>query len=197
MFAKSSIDPKKKHKFTAHIGYDQNWWSYYNHYKSAIDFLVEGIEGNLPVNTVSFPLLFSIRHCLELGFKANILKLETISEAHPNLSLKGGKSHSLEHLYSIFEAHLTEIQKKANIEHSLKETITNYLIETDKLKSVLHTLDKGSYNFRYPVDTDGIYNFEWNTELNVDEIVEAFYKIQPFIVFTDAVLYEHGVFGLE
>jgi hypothetical protein len=85
MFGKNSIDPKKKPQFTAYIGLDRNWWHYYHHYKSAIDFLVEGIEENLPVNTVSSPLLFLIRHCLEIGFKANILKLETVSIAQPKL----------------------------------------------------------------------------------------------------------------
>ncbi len=72
-----------------------------------------------------------------------------------------------------------------------------YLNETEKLKNILHQLDKGSYNFRYPVDTDGNYNFEWDEQVNIADIVDAFYKLQPFMIFTDQVLYEHGVFGFE
>ena len=197
MFAKTSIDTTKKFKFTAYIGLDRNWWQYYSHYKSAIDHLIEGVEGNLPVNTVSSPLLFLIRHCLELGFKANILKLETVSNARPKLTFKDGNSHSLEHLYGIFKDHLFEIQKNHDIEQSIKEAMNEFLNQTESLKNILHQLDKASYNFRYPVDTDGNYNFEWDEQVNIADIVDAFYKLQPFIVFTDQVLYEHGVFGFE
>lgn len=197
MFGKNSINTTKKYKFTAYIGLDRNWWHYYHHYKSTIDHLVEGIESNLPVNTISSPLLFLIRHCLELGFKANILKLETVSNAKPKLTFKGGNSHSLENLYNIFKAHLIEIQKTHDIEASVKDAIEKYLQETEELKNTLHQLDKGSYNFRYPVDTEGNYNFEWDTDVNIADIVAAFYKLQPFLVFTDQVLYEHGVFGFN
>jgi hypothetical protein len=197
MLVKSSIDTKKRFKFTAYIGLDRNWWHYYNHYKSAIDHLVIGIEGSLPVNTVSSSLLFLVRHCLELGFKANILKLETISDARPKLTFKGGNSHSLEHLYSVFKDHLVKIQNTHNIEPSIRQKMDEYLNETEKLKNILHQLDKGSYNFRYPVDTDGNYNFEWDEQVNIADIVDAFYKLQPFMIFTDQVLYEHGVFGFE
>ncbi len=197
MFGKNEIDITKKFKFTAHIGLDRNWWNYYHHYKSVIDYLVEGVEGNLPVNTISSPLMFLIRHCLELGFKANILKLETVSNARPSLKFKDGDGHSLENLYDIFKAHLIEIQTINDIEQSITDTIANYLNDTEKLKNTLHQLDKGSYNFRYPVDTEGNFNFEWDEQVNIADIVDAFYKLQPFLVFIDQVLYEHGVFGFE
>ena len=83
------------------------------------------------------------------------------------------------------------------MDQSFKEIISQYLNETENLKNILHNLDKGSYNFRYPVDTNHNYNFEWDEEVNIADIVEAFYKLQPFILFTDAVLYEYGVFGFE
>jgi len=197
MFTKNTINKTKKAKFTAYIGLDRNWWHYYSNYKSAIDFLVEGIENNLSVNTVSSPLLFLIRHSLELGFKANILKLEMVSTARPKLKLKGPNSHSLESLYDIFKAHLVEIQKNHEIEISIKGVIEDYLKTTEQLKNILHELDKGSYNFRYPVDTENNFNFERNAQINIADIVEAFYELQPFLIFTDQVLYEHGVFGIE
>ncbi len=197
MFAKNSIDLKKKYKFNAHIGLDRNWWRYYSHYKSTIDHLVESIENKLPVNTVSISLLFLIRHCLELGFKANILKLEKVSNACPKLTFKGGNSHSLEKLFTIFKDHLNQILETNDIDISVRKKIQEYLCNAEKLKDTLHQLDKGSYNFRYPLDTEGRPNFEWDKQVNIADIVEDFYQLQPFIVFTDQVLYEQGVFGFE
>ena len=97
----------------------------------------------------------------------------------------------------LFKAHLIEIQKTHDIEASIKDALTDYLKDTEKLKDTLHQLDKGSYNFRYPVDTDRNSNFEWDEQVNIADIVDAFYKLQPFLVFIDQVLYEHGVFGFE
>lgn len=194
MFTKNSIDPKARIKFTAIVGQDQAWWSYYVHYKSAIDVLVKSIEDGTPINTVSLPLLFLVRHCLEIGFKANIVKLVTISGDKLKMADKDVNTHSLISLYDIFQTHLKIIRKSLIIDIKTSETIDNYLKEIEKLKDIFHNLDQGSYNFRYPVDKKGKQNFNWNEQINIADIIELFYKLQPFILFTDSVLSEYGAF---
>lgn len=194
MFTKNSIDPKARIKFTAYIGQDQTWWSYYVHYKSAIDVLVKSIEDGTPVNTVSLPLLFLVRHCLEIGFKANILKLETVSDAQLKMVDKYANTHSLSTLYGIFQTHLKAIQKSIITDIKTNQTIDVYLVEIERLKDIFHNLDYGSYHFRYPVNNQGKQNFDWNEQINIADIIELFYRLQPFILFTDSVLAEYGAF---
>ena len=52
----------------------------------------------------------------------------------------------------------------------------------------LHILDKWSYNFRYPVNTKGKYNFAFNTKINLSGIISLYYEIQPFKLYTQDVL---------
>jgi hypothetical protein len=191
------IDPKKRYKFESYIGWNTSWWHYYGQYKNVIDEIVGGIENNTPIDTVSLPLLFLIRHSIELGLKSNIIKLEGVNTKVGKIKLSGTKYHSLENLFSKFVEHLNVIIKEKKISQSIKNEIDNYLTQFEPLKDILHSLDVGSFNFRYPVDTDGKLNFDRNDKVNVADIVNMYYKIQPFLVFTETVLYEEGVFGFE
>ncbi|MEO6719737.1 MAG: hypothetical protein ABIN67_05185 [Ferruginibacter sp.] len=188
------MDKKSEVKFKAEIGQVRTWWNYYLHYKTALDFIVEGVENNLPINTISLPAAFLIRHSLELILKANILKLETVSSARKKLKLD---THNLKVLYKIFSDHLLFILNHKAIDAKLIERIKEGLIKTEKLKNILHELDEGSFNFRYPVDKENKNNFKEDKVIQVAEIVKAFYEVQDFLVFVDAALYEQGVFGFE
>ncbi len=165
---KDSIDVKNKWKFDAYLG--QDWWLYYSHYKTALDELVILIEGNLPVNTVALPTLFLIRHGMELGLKANIIRMEKVSNARPILTFQGKNSHSIEAHYDIFIAHLTEIRKLISLEKIDSDKINDYIKKIEPLKVILHNLDKGSYNFRYPINSHGVNNFGLNEKVNIAEM---------------------------
>ena len=193
----NEIEIKNKHKFISYLGYNRDWWNYYSQYKNAIDELVNGIEKNIPIDTISLPLLFMIRHSIEIGLKANILKLQEVNPKVEKIILGGNKSHSNEILYNKFEEHLISIIDNFQIRATIIKEINEYLEKFKPLKSKLHKLDKGSFNFRYPVDRKGNYNFEWDKKENIAEIVNLYYEIQPFLIFTDRVLYEEGVFGFE
>jgi len=110
------IESKRRFKFESYIGRNSSWWDYYRHYKNAIDELVNGIEQNtIQIDNVSLSLLFLIRHCLELGLKANILKLEEINDSVAKIKLSGNKSHSIEVLYNKFIEHLNTVKKNFRI----------------------------------------------------------------------------------
>ena len=113
------------------------------------------------------------------------------------IKLSGSNSHSLEFLYNRFTQHLETVKNKYKISTEIRNQIDDYLQDFALLKDKLHKLDKGSFSFRYPVDTNGDYNFTWDTRENLSEIIDLYYKIQPFLVFTETVLYEEGVFGFE
>lgn len=193
----NEIESKNKHKFNSYLGYNRDWWHYYAQYKNAIDELVNGIEKNIPIDTISLPLLFMIRHSIEIGLKANILKLQKISPEIKEIILGGTESHSIEILYNKFEEHLIFVIKNSEIRKNIIEEINGYLKMFKPLKIKLNKLDKGSFNFRYPINTNGSYSFEWDKEENISEIINLYYKIQPFLLFTNRILYEEGAFGFE
>lgn len=191
------IDIRNRHKFNSNLGYNRDWWNYYGQYKNAIDELINGIEKNIPIDTITLPLLFMIRHSIEIGLKANILKFQEVNPKVEKIILGGNKSHSNEILYNKFEEHLISIIDNFEIDAAIIKEINEYLKKFKPLKNKLHKLDKGSFNFRYPVDRNGNYNFEWDKKENIAEIINLYYEIQPFLIFTNRVLYEEGVFGFE
>ena len=188
------IKEKKRYKFESHIGWNTDWWNYYGQYKNVIDDIVNSVENNTPIDTVSLPLLFLIRHSLELGLKANILKLETVNTSVAKIKMSGTKYHSLEKLYQKFVEHLNVLKKKHKISNEIEKEINAFLIKLQPLINILNKLDEGSFNFRYPVDTNGCLNFSWTDKVNIADIVDFYYDIQSFIIFTENVLYDEGVF---
>ena len=188
------IDPKQKWRFESYLGYNRSWWHYYRQYKEVINETVLNIIQGAPIDTVSLPLMFSIIHSLELGLKANILELETINPNVAKIKLSGTKYHSIELLYDKFIEHLNTVSKNYAISKEIKDEISEYKKQISVLKEKVHELDKGSYSFRYPVDTEGNYNFTWNTRVNLADIINLYYSIQPFLEFTYDVLNNEGIF---
>ncbi len=188
------ISIKNKHRFTSYIGLNQSWWDYYTQYKITVDKIVSLIESGTPVDTVSLPLLFLTRHSIELGLKANIFVFQKINSIIPKIKLNGAKSHSIEFLHSKFEEHINAILKEKKVTQKTRDEILSYLEKVEQLKDVIHRLDEVSFNFRYPVDTKEVPNFERKEVVQIDEIIEVYYKIHSFILFTENVLTVEGVF---
>lgn len=187
------IDPKMKYKFDSYIGHNKSWWNYYTQYSNVIDVLVNQIEKDTPIDTVSLPLLFLMRHCLEIALKANILKLEEVNSTIEKIKLNS-KSHSLEFLLKKFVEHLGIVKNNFQLNKITIEGIDDYLKKVETLTSQLHKLDKGSFNFRYPVNTEGKYNFTWDIRVNISEIIDMYYLTQDFLVFIENVLDDNGIF---
>jgi hypothetical protein len=105
-YRNNPIEEKHKAKFDSYLGYNYSWWHYYGEYKNAIDDIVTSIEsGERNIDEISLPLLFMIRHSIELGLKANILKLQQKTKRIDKISFKRWQSHSIEFLYNRFLEH--------------------------------------------------------------------------------------------
>lgn len=186
----------KKYKFESYIGWNQNWWNYYVDYKEATRLLIQQINNNIPVDTVALPVLFMIRHSIELGLKANILELEKFSTAKPKLKFDG-KSHNLAFLYDYFVSHLQAVCIQYKVDKPITDQIDNYKGHMAKIVDRLTKIDKGSYNFRYPIDTNGNPNFEFTDRINIADYIELLQVIDPFIIVTVEILANHGMMRME
>ena len=186
MYRITELIKKNKWEFESHIGFNRSWWSYYAQYRKVVEDLTHSINSGInPIDTVSLPLLFSIRHSFELGLKANILDFEKINTEVLKIKLK---EHSLELLCNKFTDHLKIYKTKYSMSKEIENQMIDYLKKFLPLKDKLHQLDRGSFNFRYPVDTSGNFNFNMTDKVNLAEIINAFNEIQPFLVFTHDVL---------
>ena len=183
---------KRRSLFEAHVGMYQTWWGYYNDYVEATSVLIDAINNNYPVHTIASPLMFMIRHSLELGLKANIIVLEKFSSAKPKIKFDG-KSHSLELLYDYFIAHLNEIIAKTKIDDDIIEQIDGYKVKLKNIKDILHKIDEGSYAFRYPVTVKKQLSLDPFEIINIADYVFLLREIDPFLKYTTNVLEEIGV----
>ncbi len=192
------IEERNKSRFESYLGWNKSWWSYYRQFKNAAHLMVREVEENrLPIDTISLPMLFAIRHCIEVGLKANILALEPLNESIARIDIGGRKSHSIRHLSQVFEQHLILLIEQQTISEPTAMAVKGYLATFAGLQSVLSRLDDSSTNFRYPVDTKLTPVFHPMQRENLSGIVDAFAQAQAFIEFTLQVLSDEGVFREE
>lgn len=135
-------------------------------------------------------MLFLLRHSLELGLKANILYFETRNNDIEKIRFNGKYSHSIEFLYDKFTEHIDFIVIKLSFNKDILEQLEIYKSKLLHVKNKLHSLDSNSICFRYPIDKKGKNNFDWNTREDLLEIVNLYYDIQPFILYTSNVFDE-------
>ncbi len=149
---------------------------------------------NYDINRIYLPLLFLIRHSLELGLKSNLQQAKKISsDKVPEKQYD--KIHSLSKLYNCFggeDGYLSKLDlTKMSVD--TKKQFDKYKSEYEDLNEVVHQLDKNSKYFRYPVDSKG-RNHPLNFSKNgLFEILKLYYLTDPFTSFTLDVLNDEGI----
>ena len=178
-------DPKRWH-FEAQIGYSVSYWSYLSTYERAIDVLFSEVkERNLPVNAISYPLLFLIRHSLELGYKLNINYLSRYSELEEKVNWN---QHHLIELHQAFKTHFMAVVKKLSLGQEDIDEFDSYYLEVERLTNTLNVLDRGSYSFRHPVDTKQERVFRDDDTINLMDVKELHSKAMVLLFHTADVL---------
>jgi|GEM_PF-1691610 len=181
----------RRARYEAYIGSYPDFWSYLRNYHNAFKALVENLDAHRRnVDAVAYPLLFIARHCMELGFKANIRYFEKYSEKIDHVN---SKSHNLEALFKAFKLHVYAMVKNLEDKFTSKfnpediEAFDEYCQEVDKLNAQFHLLDKGSYSFRYPVDNDNNAVFAPDQKINVLDVIELFEKTMTLLYYSASV----------
>jgi len=178
----------KRARFEAFLGNYMNFGSYLNSYHSAFDALVETVEeSNGHVDYLAFPILFTARHAMELGFKANIKYFAKYSEKN---DFTNSDSHSLKDLFEGFKLHVSETIDNLKTKYGVEipkdeiEEYKKYRKIVDELVDRFDILDKGSTCFRYPVDKDNERVFQPRETVNILNIKELFEKTMTLIYHT-------------
>lgn len=151
-------------------------------YKEAFDTLYNSKKA---VDTIALPMMFLMRHYLELILKYNIKYLNEFSDT--NFLIGSLNSvHSLEQLADGFKQHWNSVVQKHNIDIDDSQ----YILDFENLIDFLHNLDKFSMSFRYSHDKNDEKNFEHMRTLNIKEIKDSLEKVVPLLNYSINVFYQ-------
>lgn len=181
----------KKWDLTFHMGECRGLGHIRTQYDYVIEFLVEGVlSENYNINKVYLPLLFLIRHSLELALKSNLLEAREQSIFVSKKRIE--KIHSLETLYNLFGGPNGYIN---NFDIEKMDIKTKELLESNKqqyerLNRILHQLDTNSMFFRFPVDNKGENHSIYMKGNHLLEILKYYYLTDSFITFVNVLIEE-------
>lgn len=184
-------DGSNKWNYLALLGHQNDWWRYFGEYLWLAQLAINKADQS-EVSVVTRPVLFLMRHTLELGYKSNIVELEKVSGLKSELILHGRDGHNLEKLHQDFERHFKEISKRYNIDADILKQFDHLNSQLSTLKNVLHRLDSDSYAFRYPFESDGTTpSFQPADKLNIEEVKALFTTAITLLKYTTDVIEEH------
>jgi hypothetical protein len=157
-------NPKGLHEleFVAHAGDDSLFgvmWSY----EEAVNVLYKAVsEHIIAPDLVCMPLLFLMRHCLELGYKATLEHLHKLGQ-----KAYSPKSH-LHHLRDMHKALKVAFESFCDATAAETSNFYEYYSKTTKGMNLLSSLDEIGTGFRYPDLSNK------RRRVNLLEIKEAF-----------------------
>ena len=186
-------DKKLKHEWTLYTIETQTLGHIKTQYDDLIITLLHEIK-SIELNTydIYLPLLFLIRHSLELGYKDNIAEVQT--KLTNSQIKKATQSHSLVSLNNIIEQFVVETRSTMTAkDDSIKNEIDRYLPIVKNLSSNLHAIDNASRSFRFPIDRDGNTIKIPLSKRILSESVDAFQKADSFISLSLSLLSFYGL----
>lgn len=178
-----NIDKVEQSKRFSHVGMHSNTNdTYAMQYKEAFDTLYESSKS---VDIIALPMMFLMRHYLELILKSNIMYFSEFSESKS--MLKNIKSeHKLKSLANAFQEHWNLVVKK----YKLKIDDKKYIESFKTFIELMDQLDKYSMSFRYSHDKDDEKHFEWGETLDIYSIKKSLDNVLPFIQHSSDVFYD-------
>lgn len=151
--------------------------SYAVQYQEAFEFMFNNRKNaKKESKLVDLPLLYLLRHYLELSFKYNIEYFKNYSGKNDYLTKLNEGTHKIDCLYVAFKLHFDESLKKVTVEKDLKTQIDNYFIELKKLVDTLSKLDNDGVSFRYSDDKNGVENIDFEQKIDLIEEIAKPYK---------------------
>jgi hypothetical protein len=191
IFPKTEFSKMKKWDLTFHLGEASLLGQLRTQYDHCIEVLVVGIlEERFDVNELFVPLMFLIRHSLELALKSNIIEVQKFSTLIKSKDYSN--EHSLARLFNCYRDYLTKLDS-SKLPQELNEEIEAYLDKYAKLNEVIHQLDNNSQHFRFPTNGKGELHKIQLSKISFIDVLELYYYTDPFLTFSNNVLEVNGI----
>ena len=104
-FTNASADKKLQWELTFHTTDYHSLGIIGTQYDFAIKDILLAIKEKISINDIYLPLLFLLRHCLELKLKASIIELGDVVEEQ---DYKVNNTHKVNYLYAVFSEEIVE-----------------------------------------------------------------------------------------
>ena len=190
-FTNASEDKKLQWELTFHTTDYHTLGIIGTQYDFAIkDILLAIQERKISINDIYLPLLFLLRHSLELKLKASIIELGNVVKEKDRY--KANNTHKVNVLYGILANH-TDGAIESITDSGFKKQSENLRRVTIRYKKIIALLDANSYLFRFPKDRRGNDAGFIPKSDCVSKILKLYKKSDPFLCFAVSVLFEVGV----
>lgn len=157
-------------------------------YDQAIEEILSAISRKqISINDVYLPLLFLLRHGLELKLKASIIELGNVVKEKDRSKVY--QTHNVKKLYDMLAKH-TDNAIESITNPQFKKQSEDLRNATEKYKDIIKLLDANSHLFRFPKDKKGKdANFIPKSDC-VSTILKLYKESDPFLCFGVPVLFE-------
>lgn len=179
---------------TFHLGECQQLAHIRTQYDETLEYIIEGIllEG-WDVTRLYLPMMFLIRHSLEIALKYNIDEVQRSSSL-----IKGqdfSQEHSLATLFRVYNDFLNRLDT-TKMDAEVATQLLDFQKQYASLNDQIHILDAHSRYFRFPIDKQGNpYRIDLK-RIDLVELLKLYYYTDPFITFTNNVMEEQGLIVL-
>ena len=167
-------NPRRLHDshFTAFVGHYPHFSTYVAFYQDAVDSLFKRVAvGNDTPDMVAFPLLFLMRHTLELGYKYSLFHLCTLNST--KFDPMYVERHSLVKLHKRLGTEYQAAIGTGSLPESDKESFDKYYALTESSMKRFEELDASSTRTRFP-NADESPVFAQGTTVNLLELKNEF-----------------------
>lgn len=152
----------------------------FGQYARAVDYLYRGIEQtSFSADHCSYPLLYLMRHALEVGLKANIQCM--IQEGQNASGQQTANTHDLSKLHRKFVGLVDEQGRMDN------DTLAYFRAECMCMESLIRLMPSAS-SFRYTEDQNGAKVFDAQV-LDIASMKQMFARAHAILAYTPVVLF--------
>lgn len=177
-----------KHQFTAYIGFVKNEMELVCEYTNAINIIIKYLKDTKTrIDTVANPVLYMMRHSLELGYKINLDYL--IKYSKKPLKEKVISGHNLSELHNELKIQFDTIAANLNFEKDIIVEFYEYYNHTTKLINKLGATEISS--FRYVHNKKGKQIFKSNEIRDIGSLKEYYDKAITMLVHTANLIAEY------
>jgi hypothetical protein len=166
-------DKRVRYQFTAYVGHVSSEMSLLGEYENAVNIIIKYLKTKKErIDLVAHPVLYMMRHSLELGYKTNFEYLSQYSNRQTSKNLF--KCHDLQKLHIEFREHFESIKTALKLDDELEKEFTKYYNLTTKLISELGPTEAST--FRYLTNFKEQRIFQATETKNIGEIKELYDK---------------------
>ena len=177
------------HKLTFHPSECRSLGVVRTHYDYTIATLIESVnDGGIDVNTIYLPLMFLIRHSVELALKDSLLRIsDQLSDSQKR---KLNNEHSISTLYNLFNNIVGEAITRIPPKDILFVETNTYHSTSKELCNMIHNLDAKSLSYRFP------YELKMEGDL-IYETYILYNKVDAYLTFAVDVLFQGGYLDIN